>query len=256
VDGLVFSTDASRLGYTAWRGSDRLMVVDGVEGPRYDRVWELAFSAEGGAFGYGAARGEDWLLAVNGEEREGAGGPVFSPVGSRMAYRIYHHGSWEVLADGTPGRSYDAVWNLVFSPDGRQVAYAAKRGTKVVPIVGGDEWGEYDRFRPGIVFAPNGSRAACIVRLGDKWAVLVDGVVGGAYDRVHQPAFDPTGEHIAYLAERDGQRMLVVDGIEAGTYNTDYPDPGELALRGQHELSFVAAREDSILLVTAEIVER
>jgi len=58
-----------------------------------------------------------------------------------------------VVLDGKGGEGYDGIQSLIFSPDGKRKAFAA--------------------------------------RTGKKWSVVVDGQAGFAYDQVVGPAFSP-----------------------------------------------------------------
>jgi len=79
-----------------------------------------------------------------------------------------------VVVDGLPGSEYDGIaeGGLVFSPDGKRIAYGAKNG--------------------------------------NKWFVVIDGKPGPEYDDIVQrePTFQPDGS-FAYLAERSGRLYRV-----------------------------------------------
>ena len=42
-----------------------------------------------------------------------------------------------VVVDGTEGSHYDSVWGLIFSPDGKRVAYLASLNKKYFVVVDG-----------------------------------------------------------------------------------------------------------------------
>jgi WD40-like Beta Propeller Repeat len=73
-----------------------------------------------------------------------------------------------VVLDGVPGPSYDKIEyyldtfayspdRLVFSPNGKRLAYSARKGNKVVVVVDGHEGPEFDLIF-AITFSPTGSR--------------------------------------------------------------------------------------------------
>lgn len=134
-----FSKDGLHLAITVAKGSKSVMMVDGVEGPRFDsRVGELVFSQDGRRHAYLAISGTDGILVLDGKEV--ARDPLidntpsfdsltFSPGGKRFAYQRREAATkgafrWLVV-DGKQGDRVSAVNNLVFSPDGLRFAYLA-----------------------------------------------------------------------------------------------------------------------------------
>jgi hypothetical protein len=65
-----------------------------------------------------------------------------------------------------------------------------------------------------VVKAPDSLRTAEIVQRGDKRLVRVDGIAGPEYEDVAGLTFMVDGHHMAYEAQRDGKRLLVLDGKE------------------------------------------
>jgi Tol biopolymer transport system component len=63
-----------------------------------------------------------------------------------------------VVVDGQPGPDYDVIFMPEFSPDGKHVAYVAKRGEKLLVVVDGQSGVEYDGLNIG---------APSFVRKGD-----------------------------------------------------------------------------------------
>jgi hypothetical protein len=116
--GPFFSPDSQRVAYLARRHGKWFVVVDGVEGKKYDGIgWFLHFSPDSKRVAYFAKRGEEYLVVV----------------------------------DGVEGKEYDDVawrpWPW-FSPDSKRVAYVAERGKKWFVVVDGVEVMEkvYDEF--------------------------------------------------------------------------------------------------------------
>jgi Tol biopolymer transport system component len=57
--------------------------------------------------------------------------PVFSPDGSRFAYRATKGKGWIVVCGGQQSDTYDQVWPPVFSRDGKKLAFACRTGPEV-----------------------------------------------------------------------------------------------------------------------------
>lgn len=115
--------------------------------------------------------------------------PVLSPDGLRLAYPCITQTkitetvkiSVSIVVDGQKLGTYENVWGLRFSEDGRHVAYAA--------LTGGD-----DKAQP-------------------EWSYFVDAKLAGPkYDSVYPPEFSEDGEHLAWTAIRDEKEVLAVDG--------------------------------------------
>ncbi len=226
-------SSAKRIAYAADRGNKWVVVVDGVAGPEYDQItigkwWYesvmLGFSSDCKRFAHTARRGKEWLLVV----------------------------------DGVEGKSYDAIlekdfWRdyrgyVQFSPDGEHVVHTARRNDKWFLVIDGVEGRPYrpgeGRYDPGDsklyaepccgdpaqrVRSPDNKRVAQ-VRYYDlfwsiKTSVVVDSVEYRAYDEyafgggtMNLPAFSPDSKHVAYLARREDEYFVVVDGVEGPPY--------------------------------------
>jgi hypothetical protein len=108
------SPNLERVIYYVTAGDKEFVVVDGVEGKMYDKVWAYV-----NFFG-------------------------FSPDSHRVAYVAESGGMQFAVVDGVEGKRYDRVTDLMFSPDSQRVAYAAKVGEKAVVVVNGVEGRQYD----------------------------------------------------------------------------------------------------------------
>jgi len=137
-----------------------------------------------------------------------------------------------VWVDGRLGPEYDRIWrdSIVFSPDGKRMAYRARKDEKELVSVGGAEGSGYDEVTDP-VFSPDSKHVAyCACSEGDKACVVVDGVEGPEYDWMWSDSivFSPDGKHVAYLAARDmsddtgfpgSKKLAVVDGVEGPEYD-------------------------------------
>ncbi|BDG06854.1 TolB family protein [Anaeromyxobacter oryzae] len=110
---------------------------------------------------------------------------LFSDRGGGVAYVLEEGGKYRVVHNGRAGKkAYDAVANVVLSPDGRRCAFGA--------------------------------------RVDGKWRMVVDGTEGKSFGNVASPVFSADGEHLAYQAQVDASWRLVVDDIENARTKTRY----------------------------------
>jgi Tol biopolymer transport system component len=249
----LFSPDGKRIAYVARKGGKCFVVVDGIEGKGYFQIFPstLKFSPDGRHVAYCARpsspltnpRGH-WTLVVDGQEGSKHHlviGPYFSPDGSRVAYAAIEGtstafgktwgGKMSVNVDGQKGPKYDEVGlgglgprvsnvekcSPAFGPDGKRMAYLARKGTKWSVIADGKEGPEYDDA-DDLVFSPDGkSLAYTAIKLrGEKKiaVVVVDDKEGPEYDFVGRPVFTPDGRHLAHSARKGSKYMMIVDGQE------------------------------------------
>lgn len=229
---LGFSPDSRHLAHTARRGNAWFMVVDGVEGEPYEAIIEIdtwrgnrgyaVFSADGGELAHSARVDNEWVVVVNGQitapyrrgdppyfTREPAprvfGSEVTSPDGTRVARIVYEGLEAYVEVDGVPGRRYRTSTAL------REAANALA-GMALGSI--------YDAGGPHrLIFSPDSQRLAyLVVWRGREWLV-VDGVEYPHYDTgIIGPRFSPDGRHVAFVAHRGREYVIVVDGAESSPY--------------------------------------
>ena len=83
---------------------------------------------------------------------------VFSADGKRLAYGVAKGDKWLVVVDGQASPEYDGIpeGSLVFSADGKRLAYMAGKGSKGLVVVDGQAGPEYDGVACGPVFRRDG----------------------------------------------------------------------------------------------------
>lgn len=171
------------------------LVVDGVPGPIYDRIYLAEASADGKHWAYYARRDGKTYFVVDGQERPARGGTpnviTFSPDGNRVAYVAWYHKPRDrgsVVIDDVEGPIINAEikW-LSFTPDGLHVVYVAT------------EEGEHKEIL--------------------RKRVYLDHVAGPTFAQVHDPVLAPRGARSAYIGEwTDGTRTVVLDGVPGAPY--------------------------------------
>ncbi|MBC8874264.1 MAG: hypothetical protein H8E44_32920 [Planctomycetes bacterium] len=111
-----------------------------------------------------------------------------------------------------PGPAFDKVDQPLFSPDGSRVAYRGVKGDTCVVVVDGQPSPEYDRSYENIFFSSDSKRVAYIAKRGEKKLVVVDGEPSLEYDDVGSPVFSQDGLHVAYRARKGDKEWVILDG--------------------------------------------
>lgn len=113
------------------------------------------------------------------------------------------------------------IYNIYFAPNGRGVAYIVVIDGRSYYVVYNGKTGQLYAGVNEFVFSPDGRRIAYSARKGDKSLMVLDGVEGALFDDVLLPQFSPDNRHFAYLAKNGERWHIVVDGkVNSGT--TDY----------------------------------
>lgn len=116
----------------------------GKKGKQYKEGSYLVYSPDGKRHAYVAIRNERFFVVVNGKEGpdfDRIVDPRFSPDGRFLAYRVRQDGErFVVVADGSGKvlrklRSYEMIFPVTFTHDGNAVAFGVKDGKKFVWIV-------------------------------------------------------------------------------------------------------------------------
>jgi WD40 repeat protein len=107
----------------------------------YEAAEGLVYSRDGSFHAYAAQKGESWFVVVNGKEGpafDRVVSPKFSPDGKFLVYRARKAGKRFVVVADTTGKSirthpaYEQVFDAVFTADGKSVAYGVKDGQKLI----------------------------------------------------------------------------------------------------------------------------
>ena len=164
-----FSPDGSRHIYSAKKGAEAFLVVDGQVvthgfGPLKSVVGET-FSPDGSRWSAGfQLNDEEYVVVVDGKEvGRGQGSPrriVFSPDGSRVGWLEKQKKSWKAYVDGQAGPEFREIYDdepPQFSPDGKAFVYFARdKEKKMHIVVFGGEDKVHDIIPPRAVFTPSG----------------------------------------------------------------------------------------------------
>jgi serine/threonine-protein kinase len=160
-------------------------------------------------------------------------GPSLSPDGASFAYVSRRRGTWDVYVQRVGGRNpvlvagdsaRDEVWPA-YSPDGARIAYAVRGGGIFVVGATGESTRRVTTFGSHPAWSPDGRRLVfCSAEVttpysvGGRGTLWIVASTGGEPSRIgltgegdaYQPAWSPSGDHIAYFTTWRGQRDLAI----------------------------------------------
>ncbi len=219
----VFSANSAHLGYRARRGDVVFAVVDGREDKPYLDMHSLTFSPDSEHVAYAARVGDTWSVVRDGTASDryqfvGEGSLSYSPDSVHLAFAAKSDDRWHPVVDGRVGPGYEAIEAPVLCMNSGRTAYVAREATGATVVVGASRGSSYVGIS-GLQLSPDGSRIAYCASVAvppaqPRQRVVIDGRPGPAYDWVRPPVFSADGAHVAYLAMRDIQVVLVLDGEE------------------------------------------
>lgn len=193
--------------------SDKSVFVE-VNGHRlgpYTAVSEkMAFSGGGKHIAFAAEKNGKWIIVVDGVEKF-----------TRDAL-LFFWNSWSPNLEGNSFVPQSQAPELVFSPDGKSIAYPARTADGKYAVFVDDTPGpKYQSIGSGLGFVDDRIRYYAFP--ADKKVVEVHGdAVLGPYDDTYRTKVSPDGRHYVLWAKRGDKPVLVVDDKESEI-------PGEIA---------------------------
>jgi Tol biopolymer transport system component len=151
---------------------------------------------------------------------------VVSPDGRHAAWIWQERNVEFVMQDGrTVGAEYGSIHaaSLTFSPDSRRFAFFAKDRGRSLCILDGVAGKPYDRLLGRPVFSQDGQHLAYVAEMDGQQTVVLDGKEQARHAACERPIFSPDGRHLAYAA-KDGKGVAwVLDGVPGRTYEEGGP---------------------------------
>ncbi|HEX6885066.1 MAG TPA: hypothetical protein VF530_16955 [Planctomycetota bacterium] len=276
MQSLSFSPDGKRLASILRREGRTFAQVDGQEGPAYDSIAEpgVRFSHDGQHWTYLAETGGEQRVVLDGQEgptfrRLGKTPLAFVPNGPGVMYSIRRGEREALVINGQEGPAVKSYRTLTFSPDGLRYAYAAELDTdRWIVVVDGERYGPGGKLGPDEtqayaslgkrtpLFSPDGKRAAWVGVRDTGWVAAVDGVESRPFNLVMRSALDfsPDGQHVVFVAAREGRKMIVVDDFEIAGGWDGFLHKSDLVWEGPRRFSIRGARSPKYVLIEVEIL--
>lgn len=142
---------------------------------------------------------------------------IFNESGTAVAYVAVLGGRFQVVHNQNRGKEYAAIGSIVFSSDGRRIAY---------PVLGTD----------------------------GKWRMVVDGKEGKPYATLLLPRFSPDSRHIAYQAKNGDKWFIVVDEMQNEGTIASYTEPEFSSDSKKVAYVEAAASNDKMRLIVSDLM--
>lgn len=218
---IAISSDGDRFAYVM-RDADGMSALnlDGISGPKYDKIVFPKFSPDGKHFAYTARSGEKWFMVLDGKE----------------------------------GSGYDRLSGLTFSQDGNHSAYAATSENQTFMMIDGkEEEYKFDNIT-SFMFSLKSDHFAYIGFQGDTQFLVADSIKGPGYDKINLIEFGPDGSHLAYFVKDQffKKQFVVLDGQKGKEYDVIFIIKGRL-FEPEGDLRYVAIRGDEVYLIKTDL---
>jgi len=225
IGSVIFSANGKSVAYVALQGTETLAVLNGKEHARYADIGDrsIVLSQDGRRVAYAAKRAAgQWLVRVDNVETETydeIGTVLFSPNGRRVAYAAKADGQWYVVVDSKKSKAYDGVAKICFSPDSERVGYIAWKGATRLVVINNEQVGQFSEVgAEGLVFSPDSKRFALAATLNNRQTAVIDGTPTGFFDKCDNIVFSPDSQHVAFRSAQAGKQLVVVDTKHSKEY--------------------------------------
>ena len=191
------------------------VVLNDIPGESYSWVSEPVFTQDGSSMAYIAEKNKKRFVIQDGK-RVGDEiddillGPVFSPVGSTLAF-AGKKAEKQVLQIGEKSLTFDQVGGFMFAADGKTLTYSVREGADYY-----DYFGPYKLLSSvggGLVRStPDGKHWMCVLTKGERETLYIDGKEHSTYDQVRFADYSNQGK-LHWVAESGGKwRIHTLDG--------------------------------------------
>ena len=263
----VVSADGSNVLAFVRKGEEQFLVVNGIEGTPYKEILDGSpiLSADGKHYAYAAQSDGQWIVCLDGKQvtsfdeiaienmafrgdgsqlacigkrnglavvqlddeelasHEDARLPLFLPGEGGLCYQARDQGQWCIFVGAEKSESFEDVGDFVVDMENNGVAFWARDGNGWRVVRGEEKGPGYDGFgRGSLTLSPVGQRLAYVAIRDQEAFVVIDGKEGPHYEAVlaGTPVFNPTGKNVAYAAFKEGMWRLYVDHIEQRAFDS------------------------------------
>lgn len=145
-----------------------------------------------------------------------------------------------------------AAASLAVSPDGKRVAFfrksiSGKKWTLIVDDVESEPYDGVSQTQP--IFSPDSKRVAYVAERSGRKLAVIDGREGKDYDAVGDITFSPDSQRVAYMAAQGAERFMILDGIEQPTRFDALHASGPIFSPNSRRVGYAAKRGAKWLVV-------
>jgi hypothetical protein len=248
VGEILFSPDGEHFAYSLQYKDKWRIVCDGKESKDYNLIYGLTFSPDGQHFVYGASVNKGkWLAVYDGKESEeysNLGYFNFSSDSKHIYYIVINPKNVYLVLDGqaqNKGMYKDIYPSTVkFSPDCSKIAYCAKKGSKWVMVIDGEEQIENGGSPSVSYFGPDNKTVFYIGSSLSGWNYFVNNQKLGKIPATNTTdvIFSNNGAFYAYIS---GKRVFI-----NGNKGQEYNKVLNLKFISDNEISYLAEKNGKI----------
>ena len=231
VSGIVFSELGGGVAYLTENNGTFQVVHNGRAGKSYQEIdTNFVLSRDGRRVAYAAMIDGKWRMVVDGKEGrvfDTLGTPRISPDGKHVLYDAQQGDRWYIVVDDIVKGGCPSYFDKNFSSDSKHVVYIENIAGDdsmhrvVISDLKLNKLFERELRTENTVYSEDKSRMAVVAGVRDKKQLVVmsldnPGTVneGAFFDVIAFPAFGMDGKSVAYIAEKEGKRYLVLNGNE------------------------------------------
>jgi len=226
----IFSERGGGVAYVVEKDGNSYVVHNGNAGKPYKTVGSVALSPDGKRIAYGALADGRWRMIIDGTEGASFNtvkSPLFSPDGQHVAYQAMAGERWHLVVDTTPNEgTLKRYLKHEFSADSTKIAYIddvddKDTGRLVVcdlafkkPVIVESKVSKMllndDKTRIAAVSSSDNKKRVIEFSFDNPASVKKSSL----FDSVKYLAFGLDAVSLAYVAERDGQQLMVLNDRE------------------------------------------
>lgn len=239
-----FSNQDGIVGYAAFDGEKWMLIFDGKKISSYDDISDADPTTDpsGKSFAFKAANIPDKnnplatesFHVIDGKKQKSYNSVTrgkYSPKGGHFAYialdidRNNNKYMGYVVSDGKEFGPYDDIrGNIEFSPDGKKLAFTAKKDNEWFMVIDGKESAPSEKMPSVFVFSSDGSHYAYSVIRNGKNLLILDGKESKLPEgtNIRYIEFSPDDTRLAYsLAQNgfSGKEYVIIDNKQENEYD-------------------------------------
>jgi Tol biopolymer transport system component len=227
---IIFSKTGAGAAYSAQKNGKAYVVHNGKAGRPYQALGAMAVSPDGTRIAYAARVNEQWRMVIDGSEGtlyDEVSEPLFSGDSRHIAYQARSGGKWRIVLDGKMSAECASYYNRPsFNDDSEKILYIentedAGRVRLVLSALSFKDQKVKELNAALIAVNMDKSRVAASVEKNGRHGVIEFSLAdtenvkeGKQYDAILNLAFASDGVSTIYVAQRGGERLIVLGGME------------------------------------------